>query len=622
MFLVIFLVGGLGVYYLNMMADESRHSDEVAKNLSDKINTLEQKFYDVEQSIDERYNEQIGGYILTIDTLAYRQNLLEFGENFKLVGGLLKTERSLKDNYRKIAFNMDRLLAEGSEDSLIYNIKTVVPAIERIKVELEGLALANARFIQRSNLKGAETADKVINYMLVSGGLAILVGLVILFGFPSYIGKPLEEVTDAISDFRNKRYDRRILIRKNDEFGLLANAFNQMAEQIETYESEQRTKLAAEESKSEIILNSLREAVLITDSQKNVVFVNSTLEALLNKDREELVGRYSADLALEYILIRDMLKNSNQKNQQPSFISFEEDGKKKYFEKEVLEIKLPEHLSLGEGEDSSKGKVVILKDITDFQQKDIAKTNLISTISHELKTPISSIKMSAQLLSDIRIGKYNDEQASLVEDIKGDCERLLRITKELVDMSQLESGKINISISDVDARDFIKKAIDSVKFQSEVKEIDIRYDVSKGPVMVKADMEKSNLIMVNLLTNAIKYSYVDSVIEIETKDRGDKYEFVVRDYGEGIEAEHKDKIFGRYYQIEKNSYDVKKTGTGLGLAICKDFVNEQNGEIWVVSEPGKGSEFHFTLPKEQENGKSDLTVDDVLEENRRRSEGI
>jgi PAS domain-containing protein len=369
MFLVIFLVGGLGVYYLNVMAEESRYSDGIAKNLSDKISALEQQFLDIEQSIEEEYNYEIDGYVLTIDTLSYQQNLLEFDNTFDSISNLLVSEEGLQENYLLIKDNMDKLLAGGSEDSLVYNIKTVVPSIERIKAELEGLALANSRFIQEANLRGAETADKVINYMLVSGGLAVLVGLVILFGFPSYIGKPLKEVTDAISDFRQKRYDRRISVRKNDEFGVLANAFNQMAEQIESYESEQRTKLAAEETKSQIILNSLREAVLITDSKKNVIFVNNKLESLLDVNRDKLIGRYSADLALEHILIRDMLKNSNGSNQQVSgFLSFEIDGKKRYFEKEVLEISLTPEMVLEEEPTAiGVGRVIILKDITDFQ---------------------------------------------------------------------------------------------------------------------------------------------------------------------------------------------------------------------------------------------------------------
>ena len=190
MFLVIFLVGGLGVYYLNIMAEESRRSDEIAKNLSDKISALEQQFLDIELSIEEEYNSEIGGYVLTIDTLSYQQNLLEFDDTFDSITSLLKAEEGLQENYLLIKDNMDKLLAGGSEDSLVYSIKTVVPAVEVIKSELEGMSLANSRFIQEANLRGAETADKVINYMLVSGGLAVLVGLVILFGFPSYIGKP------------------------------------------------------------------------------------------------------------------------------------------------------------------------------------------------------------------------------------------------------------------------------------------------------------------------------------------------------------------------------------------------------------------------------------------------
>jgi signal transduction histidine kinase len=220
--------------------------------------------------------------------------------------------------------------------------------------------------------------------------------------------------------------------------------------------------------------------------------------------------------------------------------------------------------------------------------------------------------MSTQLLFDKRIGNINEEQFALVEDIAEDCNRLLRITKELVDMANMESGKIKMSISSVSAKDFVTKAVDSVMFQADVKNITINNELVDSSIKVKADIEKSNLVMVNLLTNAIKYSDVGGEINIAVNKIDKDYVFSVRDHGEGIEKQHHKKIFNRYYQVEKKEYDVKKTGSGLGLAITKEFVEEQNGKLWVESEPGEGTIFYFSLPADTSETKSDVSIDDFF----------
>jgi signal transduction histidine kinase len=613
MFLVIFFVGGLAIYYLNLMSENSRNAERIVSEITTRINTIDNNFLEVEKSISEQYYPETGGFIINLDSASYRSSLNEFYREFRKLGTGAQQYPRLKPAYQAIEDIYQNTLTESNGD-YVYDVKKILYSIERVNSKLSIMSEAHEEIVKDLFTETAETTDKVINYMIVSGGLAVLIGLVILFGFPSYIGKPLQEVTNAISDFKNKNYRRRVNFRKDDEFGVLANSFNQMAEHIEKLESEQRERIATEETKSKIILDNLREAVLITDTKKNILFINRKLESLLSIPKEDLLGKYAPDIAIDNTLLRKMISSLGKKSNAGGLVSHEIEGKKRYYEKEILKISMPDNDTDVAKEAGNKiaGNVIILKDITDFQQKDIAKTNLISTISHELKTPISSIKMSTQLLFDKRIGNINEEQFALVEDIAEDCNRLLRITKELVDMANMESGKIKMSISSVSAKDFVTKAVDSVMFQADVKNITINNELVDSSIKVKADIEKSNLVMVNLLTNAIKYSDVGGEINIAVNKIDKDYVFSVRDHGEGIEKQHHKKIFNRYYQVEKKEYDVKKTGSGLGLAITKEFVEEQNGKLWVESEPGEGTIFYFSLPADTSETKSDVSIDDFF----------
>ncbi|STO15482.1 Alkaline phosphatase synthesis sensor protein phoR [Flavobacterium hibernum] len=263
-------------------------------------------------------------------------------------------------------------------------------------------------------------------------------------------------------------------------------------------------------------------------------------------------------------------------------------GKESYFDKETINITIT---PTGEEKEINIGDVIILRNITLFKELDFAKTNFIATVSHELKTPIASIKLSLQLLQNNKTGDLNDDQKQLIESIKDDSQRLLKITGELLNLSQLETGNIQLNIDKSNPYAIVNYAVEAVKIQADQKQIKLVIDAHENLHDVKADSEKTGWVLINYLSNAITYSSEKSTITIKLKEENDHIVFQVIDTGKGIDARYKDKVFDKYFQIPGS----QKTGTGLGLAISKEFIEAQNGTIGVESNLGLGSTFWFSL---------------------------
>jgi signal transduction histidine kinase len=278
--------------------------------------------------------------------------------------------------------------------------------------------------------------------------------------------------------------------------------------------------------------------------------------------------------------MRTLLQDDKDKKELKIFA----EDKESYFNRDTLQVTNNEHVI---------GSVIVLRNITFFHELNEAKTNFIATVSHELKTPISSIKMSAQLLTDSRVGSLNDEQQELIRSIGDDSERLLKITGELLNISQAETGQILLNIRPVDPKKIITSALDTIKKQASEKNIQIELNIPEQLPFVQADDEKTAWVLTNFLSNAVRYSYEQSTVTISAEVLDKYVKINVQDNGQGIPAPYISKIFNRYFRVP----GTKKEGTGLGLAISKDFIEGEEGTISVESEPGVGSKFSFTLKK-------------------------
>jgi signal transduction histidine kinase len=422
--------------------------------------------------------------------------------------------------------------------------------------------------------KSAENAKTIITIMLT---VCLLIGFTFIFNFPTLVASPIAKLTEAIKAIANKKYGERIHMDRKDEFGDLANAFNTMAERLDEYEHSNLSKILFEKRRAEAVINSLKDASIGIDNKGTVLFANQQALQLLNLKEQDIISLPQEDVKRRNDLFRFLI---NEQNNIPFKIVV--DGKENYFTKEIIELA---------NENQKAGQVIVLKNITPFKELDVAKTNFIATVSHELKTPLASSDFSLKLLEDERVGSLTPEQKELVQSLKDDNKRLLRILSELLDLSQVESGKIQLNLQPVQADILIRRAVESVQNVAKEKNISIKKELKENLPDIKVDTDKTVWVLNNFLTNAIRYSSRDSDVIIEVDKKEGSMQFSVKDFGKGIAPEYKDKIFDRYFRIPGT-----KEGTGLGLAICKEFIETQGGKIWVESEIGSGSRFGFSFP--------------------------
>ena len=236
--------------------------------------------------------------------------------------------------------------------------------------------------------------------------------------------------------------------------------------------------------------------------------------------------------------------------------------------------------------------MIILKNITWFEERDTAKTKLISIVSHAMKTPISSLNLTVKLLEDARVGDLNTEQKELLHAIREQSNRLSRVVNEILSYSQVETGNVRLNFSDAQPEDIIDYATTALMILLSEKNIQLETKIENDLPLLHIDIEKTVWVLVNLLSNAIRYSKENGKIILSSGKDANYVFFSVKDFGPGISPEDQKKLFSRFTQLGKKS----ERGWGLGLAIAKEFVNAQGGSITVKSSPGEGSEFTFSFP--------------------------
>lgn len=460
-----------------------------------------------------------------------------------------------------------------------------VAELRRITLDLQQI---NMDAIVAKSEQAIATGTNASSYLMFIAAVVGIIAFTFTLNFPGYLANPIATLTTSIQSIANKDYEERLHFDRTDEFGELAEAFNRMAEKLDEYEHSNLAQILFEKKRIETIINRMTDPVIGIDEHKRVVFVNDQALRLLNLPEALVVGRYAPDVALENDLFRNLIRPTvNGEGTSSNLLKIVVDGRENYFSKEDISIK---YKPTGETEQIPVGNVILLKNITPYKERDLAKTNFIATISHELKTPIASLQLGIKLLHDGRVGSLNTEQQSIIKTINDETQRLARITGELLDLSQVETGNIKLELQSVEVVDIVRFAVESVKFQAERKRIQIVESMEESLPAVRADRDKTVWVLVNLLTNAIRYSPENGTIHLRVHADGSMVHVSVADQGPGIEEKYLPRLFEKYFQVPGS-----RSGTGLGLAISKEFIEAQGGSIHVQSELGKGSSFEFQL---------------------------
>lgn len=567
LFIIVLSFGLIALFFLNELSDKSKVI------LKDNYKSL--KYVAAMRNIIDENTFPLPAE----KAKAFEENLKNEGQNI--------TETGEKIAFQKAAIAYNTLIntaANSIRQNSISNLRSALQSIEEL----------NMTAIYTKNELANETSNRANLYISITAIVIFLILFTFIVNFPGYVANPLAEFSAAIRQISRKNYKQRLYFKNDDEFTELADAFNGMVVKLNEWENSNLSKIKSEKLRIEAIIAQMQDAIIGLNEKGEILFLNHLAAKLMNLDEDKVIGENARVLMKKNELLNRIINpETNDKT-----IKIYADEKESYFQLENREINIPNYEDEGEqaliASSKSAGSVYVLKNITQFKELDEAKTNFIATVSHELKTPLSSIKMSLKLLNDERVGMLNEEQSQLLTHIKEDSERLLKITGELLDLSQVETGNLKLSLAIAKPEDIVRYAIDAVKFQAEQKHVELELNCEDKLPQVNADIQKTAWVLVNFLSNALRYSAEKSKVVIDVFQKDKSIHFTVQDFGKGIEEKYQKRLFDRYFQVPTDGKN--KSGSGLGLAISKDFIEAEHGKIWVISALGEGSRFGFMLP--------------------------
>ena len=432
--------------------------------------------------------------------------------------------------------------------------------------------------------RSLEEVEAVHYQVLLLIQLAILLIGVIDFMLSTRLAanfsRPISELTTAVGEIAHGNLNKRISYWSDDELGLLASAVNDMAGKMD----KTLTEISAVKDQLEIVLNNTVNGIFMVDLDARISYANPKAVKLLalgddyqGRKHVELINNY--DLLQTIDEVRRMLQPVRREIQLYT-------PAEKQIEANVLPIckNLPQKLG---------GVLVVLNDISELKRLERVRRDFVANVSHELKTPVASISGFAETLMNESDPRNVKEFSKTIYD---EAIRLSKLINRLLELSRLESGKSGLNIRNVDMVRLIEDTVELIKHDSRASQINLIKPA--GQVLVECDKDLIVQILLNLLDNALTYSPKDEIVTVSLMDEGDRVRIQVIDQGEGIPENEADRVFERFYRVDK-ARSRKTGGTGLGLSIVKHLVENHNGITGVESFPGKGAAFYFVIPKKQ-----------------------
>ncbi|MGM0379301.1 MAG: ATP-binding protein [Bacillota bacterium] len=515
-------------------------------------------------------------------------NITEPGEE-KILDNINKLYTNYLDKFYKLQEIQSNKDYQSARD---YYYNEILPLFEKAKEKTRELLELNQNGMVNRKNNASLIANRAIYSTITISILTILFGLIIAIYLVNQIITPIYSLIEKVKKIASGNYEQKIEVKGNDEISKLAKEFNIMTTKLKSYKQLNVKKLKAENQKTEAIVESIEDAIIVTDKNNNISKVNREAERIFDVRESEVIGKHFLEVFNNeeiFEKIKEAQKDHEFNNyEKPVDLSLQNNENESFFRVYSRTIITKDNEKLG--------VVTLLQNITKLKEVDQMKSNFVSTVSHEFRTPLTSISMSVGLLLDRTPGELSKDQLELVKAIEEDSERLKNLVSDLLDLSKLESGKIQMNFETCNIKKIIKSAVNPFEKQFEEKDARLIYDEAIKDIYVKADYNKVSWVLTNLIGNALRYvpSDGEGKVEIEIKESNNTIYVTVQDNGQGIPKNKQNNIFEKFTQIKG---DDKSGSTGLGLAISKEIIEAHNGDIWVESEKGKGSKFYFTLHK-------------------------
>lgn len=578
---------GVGVYAMILF---SQLASNVGKTVTDNYqgnaaaNNMSEALARMDAALQRSRTEDKGTPRLMFDT-----NARIFEENLALqltnsaVAAQMNVLLQLRTNFNSFRFvgaEMLKPAATPAEQRALYD-NQIVPKtlamnllLDKVRDAIKENIFATAATIQRIN--------RTITSLLVLG---LIIALVITFIASYKLGKsilrPIQTLTNAAREIGQGNLEQTVPVISSDELGELAITFNKMAAQLNTYRQSTTEQIIRLHRTMESALASFSDPVYIMDRYGRI--------ELSNRAAEELSARLALDGALPPKLataVAEVLKQDRDflPDSFAEVLTWRVDGQERSF--------LPRLHIMRETDGKPVGVAVVLHDVTRFRLLDDAKTNLVGTVSHELKTPLTSVRMVLHMLHEKSLGPLNKSQTELVDTARKDSERLLRMLDALLDIARLEAGASRLNREATAPGELVQGIVGEVQSVATGQGFKLQTELPADLPLVLVDRQQIGHVFHNFISNALKHSPPGGRITVAATLLSDRsVQFSVTDEGPGISAEYQARIFDRFFRVPGQA----KAGVGLGLSIAREIVVAHGGRVGVHSIPGKGSEFFFVL---------------------------
>lgn len=473
------------------------------------------------------------------------------------------------------------------------------PEFVKVKDAVDVILTINQDAIVRKNDETRSLA-RTINTALVGAAIAAgLIGLVLSRSLTDRMLRPLAVLSQAVNRLGAGDFKARAAISGGDEISQLATQFNTMADRLQEYRSSSLGELLLAQRASQAAIDSIPDPVIVFTPDGGILKINSQAEKLLMNGRAEAPANVLDTLNPEIRAVVTEARLHVLQGKGPftpggfdeAFPVAVPDGNHYYLLRAT-----PVYEERGE----IVGVTVIFQDVTRLRRYDELKNTLVTTVAHEFRTPLASLRLAIHLCLEGAAGPLTEKQVDLLHAGREDCERLQTTVDELLDLARLQSGRVPLDLEPTLPSRLVKDAIAAFRNSAEDKQVRLFFEPSPIEGRVLADADRIQVVLSNLLSNAIRHSSRGETVTLRERSLGDQIRFEVSDAGEGVSKEYRSAIFERFFRVPGSTSST----AGLGLSLAKEIVEAHHGTIGVESEPGRGSTFWFTLPAVRNTGPS------------------
>lgn len=459
-------------------------------------------------------------------------------------------------------------------------------AVRDLSTELRDL---NQQTMVAASDRASRVARRAVWSMGLIGLSALVLGFIFSLVLTNRLVRPIRRLRAATRQIAAGNYEVEVEAETSDELGHLAEQFNEMAAQLRAYHELNVERIIAEQRKSEAILQSIDDGLVVIGDDFTVLNTNPVAEKALNLGDQKAIGRHFLEVIKSEELfsrVREVVETGQPATMDESenFFSTEQNGAQRHYQYFVTPV-------YGASDDML-GVILLLRDVTKLKELDRLKSEFVANASHELKTPLTGIEMSLGLLQE-QADQLNEEDRELLGVAREDAGRIRMLVNDLLDLSKIESGRLELDTTPVPVALLFEKALQNFTVQAEQHGVQLLSETAESLPPVQADATKITWVLTNLISNALRYTDAGGYIRLSAERAGSKVHISVEDSGAGIPYEYQAKIFDKFVQVDG---EKQGGGSGLGLAICKEMVEAHGGRIWVDSTPGEGTTFTFTLP--------------------------